>query len=336
MTAAILCKSTRLTTVRRRALAAFAILAAASVACERRAPENASVIGSVGGRPIDEEVFRKTWARDLPGRASPETRLRVMEELVARTQRLQRARALGLERDPIVVEAYEGLLLARLAEMDLAPRLKAASVDEAEIRARYEEVKDERFRTEGRVRVAVLWYDTRGQVPLEMRYRTKLEEARRRFESQKPVPEPHFGRLAIDHSEHRASRFRGGDVGWLSESEPHTDPWRARIAEIASLLSEPGELSEVVIGAEGAFLVRLMERAPASMRSFDEVCAALRQELLLEKRATVREAYARSLEAVAPAFIDREALQALTGLATKPVSDPDVHTALALEPVSKP
>jgi hypothetical protein len=66
------------------------------------------------------------------------------------------------------VEAgVESLLIARLREKQSAPLLDAVKISEDELRAAYEARRDTAFTTPAAVKLAVLWFNTRGQPRLE-------------------------------------------------------------------------------------------------------------------------------------------------------------------------
>ncbi len=89
--------------------------------------------------------------------------------------------------------------------------------------------------------------------------------------------QPRFSVLGVDYSEHAASRFKGGIVGWL-EREGGMDPWTKALAGIAFSLEETGQVSEVISRPEGIFLVRYMAQQPAILRPFEAVSGDLDQQ----------------------------------------------------------
>ena len=94
--------------------------------------------------------------------------------------------------------------------------------------------------------------------------------------------------MAVDHSEHAGSRFKGGEVGWM-EREGGTTDWCRAVAEIGFSLDETSEVSPVVTRPEGVFLVQLMAVQPALQRTFESV----RSELEKKEQSRLR----RKLEA---------------------------------------
>ncbi len=97
-----------------------------------------------------------------------------------------------------------------------------------------------------------------------------------------------FAQLAREQSEDQGSAARGGDIGFLVESE--VDPVFARAM---AALKTPGELSDVVETPYGYHIIRLEERREAGKRQFDEV----REQLLMQARnALIKDARAKEVQ----------------------------------------
>jgi len=121
-----------------------------------------------------------------------------------------------------------------------------------------------------------------------------------------------FSILGVDYSEHHASRFKNGVVGWL-ELAGGMDAWRQAVAEIAfSLDGGVGEVSPVITRPEGVFLVRVMDRKAQIQRSFDSVAAQLEREERDRLRRQVESDFTKQVEAtypvegLSPGMISRE------------------------------
>ena len=88
----------------------------------------------------------------------------------------------------------------------------------------------------------MLWFDIHGQASLAERYRPRLEAVRAEL-AQAGLPATNgFGQFALANSEHRVSRHRGGDLGWLPNS-PSQDALRTEVMRLAGTLREPGEVT---------------------------------------------------------------------------------------------
>ncbi len=259
----------------------FAALAAVVTMASCSKDEAESRLALVNDTPVTEETFRYWWSRDNLSADTPEARKALLERLIEREAMVQRATGAGLMDDPDFQEQVRSLLISRLKERELQPKLANIKTDESSLRARYESRSEELVSPE-RHQVAALWFQTRGQEPLEQRYKIRLEAVRHSMASS-PIPaEAGFGSHSRNNSEHMASRYRGGVVGSLETGREY-DPFRQVVVEIANSLDE-GEISEVIVRPEGTFLVRLVKKEAAAIQSFESVRESLAKELRTERR----------------------------------------------------
>jgi len=236
---------------------------------------------------LDQQLKDSQGARgDAP------TRQQALDELTGRAQLAQAALDAGLERDPVVRAELARVLASRLRETTLAPRLKAlkAAVPEARLREIYA-AESARFQSNEKRQVAVLWLNPNGNPQREKQYTDKLAVARDWLFKNADLaahPDQGFAVLAVDHSEHQATRYKGGVVGWL-ERGGGSDAWTKAVVEIAFSLKEAGDVSTVISRPEGVFLVRLMALQAAVLRPFEAVTAELDR---LERQRLTQQAQA--------------------------------------------
>lgn len=294
------------------------LLVLVAVACSKQSPEpGPDVLLEVGDTTITGEMLGRWWSRSAPSEDSLQARQASLERLVKHTQAVRRARALGIHDEPAVIEAIDAILIARLRELRLKPALAELEVSETESRAYYEQFKEDQFRVTSRARVAVLWLDTRGIPPLAERYGARLEAIRSQFienNANAPNNDFSFREAAITHSEHRASRFAGGDIGWVDMEAISKDRWRKAVTEIAATLNHRAEISPVILRPEGAFLVRLIDLCPARFRTYEEVRAKIENLLLTRKQAAVREQFDEWVAAEGPVRLRPDLLASLADL----------------------
>ena len=200
----------------------------------------------------------------------------------------------GLADDPVVNAEINRLLEARLRKNKLNPLLKEPpEVTEERLRELYQ-AQIKRFQSVETRQVAVLWLDSGPDPDKARRYKERLAQARKFALENRDIadhPEKGFSVLGADYSEHSASRFRGGLVGWMVR-EGNLDSWSKAVAAIAFTLTEKGEISEVTSRKEGVFLVRLMDYKPGVTRSFESVAASLKRA----EQARLREAIKKKFE----------------------------------------
>jgi hypothetical protein len=303
-----------------------AVLALLLAGCGRQpastsAPvKEVAVLATVGGQTVTEADFRRAWQQQLPAADTPEARQQVLDALITRAAQVDAARRAGVERNPEIRDEIERLLIAGLRQTQLQPHLDSTRVGEEELQAYFEQHRQTSFTQPGQDRVAVLWFDTRGQGPLAARFRPRLNAARAQVladPSAFPVAQG-FGALAVTNSEHRVSRYRGGDVGWLTASAAGTTAsgWNPAVQGIARTLRVPGDLSEVVESPEGLFLVRLIARRPGGVADYASVRERIAQDLHRERRQRLEADFLSGI--LAASLIQRQpaALAAVDGLTT--------------------
>ena len=230
-------------------------------------------------------------------------RKKALDELVTRAQFAQAALAANLDRDPVVRAQFARALASRLKEQTLVPRLKemSAPIPEPRLRELYQ-AGIARFRSNEKRQIAVLWLNHNGDPARGKQYEEKLAAAREWFFTNgdlKDHPEQGFSALSVDHSEHAASRYKGGVVGWL-EREGGMDAWSKAVAEIAFAVKEPGEVSPVTARPEGIFLVRYMALKPAVLRPFEAVADELDRAERQRMRAAAEAEFEADIKAKHP------------------------------------
>lgn len=249
------------------------------------------VLLKVGSITVDQADLDYQIKENYGGRSDEQTRRKALDELASRAQFAQAAIDEDLLDDPLVRAEIARILANRLKERDLYPELKAAAatpVPEARLRELYA-ADESRFRSNEKRQVAVLWLKPGGDPKREQQYMDKLASAREWFfnnDDLKAHPEQGFSTLGVDYSEHQASRYKGGVLGWM-ESGGGMDAWTKAVAEIAFSLNEPGEVSAVITKPEGVFLVRYMTAKPAFLRPFEEVSNELEQVERKQIRTTL-------------------------------------------------
>ncbi len=249
--------------------------AAAPAAAE---PEAGALL-VVGSITITQADLDHYLAESRGGRTDEGNRREALDELAKRARLAQAALDVGLDKDPLVRAEIARLLGNRYKELNLSPRLKeaaAAEPSEERLRELYK-AGESGFRSAEKRQVAVLWLDPKGNPDRERQYVEKLTAARDWYAqdaSLKAQPDQGFSILSVDYSEHQASRYKGGIVGWL-EAGANTDPLSKAAAEIAFQLPEAGAVSEVISRPEGVFLVRCMAVRPAVLRTFESVAGDL-------------------------------------------------------------
>lgn len=218
------------------------------------------VLATVGSRVIrsehlDLELERRRQLGDHPDRSA------VLQDLIQRESLLAYALELGLDRDPSVIRASEDLLIAHLKDRELQALSAAPPTPNTSPSPR--RTTTPKPHPPSQIRFAVLRQQTHSRMSSQRR-----DEARQRLiaaHDHSPNLPPHtqgFGQLALEFSDDDATRFQGGDMGWMPEDSARLRHEPA-VLRAAFALRNPGDLSPIVEGRDGLYLVRLVGRRPA-------------------------------------------------------------------------
>jgi len=209
-----------------------------------------------------------------------------LQRLTDREALIATALRRGLQHDEAIRRQYENMLIGRLRTDELEPLLTEVDVTPDDIEGAY--LADEAsYRISALTHVAVLRLQHgmgRGD-----KVREQLQAVREGM-LKDPADGPGFGKLAIANSDHQASRYRGGDVGWLRDGQGPS--WLPQaVIQAAWELEEPGQLSLVIEDDKAVFLVRMIEKKGEGRRPLESVSASIKARLLKEKRQQVEEQF---------------------------------------------
>lgn len=260
-----------------------------AVGCGSGGPAGSGADPEVVAR-IDEDVLTvEDVQREVDlraGRAAPIPELPVLvDEMVERRILVEKAIAEGLDRDPELRRSWENLLIGRYKENHLRDQLRAITITDEEIGARYEGNAD-RYSRPAKARLAILTLRTSPVMSPEEREAVvaRMAEARGKVLAADDLgPGPGFGRLAVPYSEDQVTRHRGGDTGWLDEGVDYR--WPAEVVG-AGFDLKVGAVSEPLVTDDAVYLVRKLDERPASRIPLAQVRDQIRKEL---QRAAIDE-----------------------------------------------
>jgi parvulin-like peptidyl-prolyl isomerase len=275
-----------------------------------------TVLATVGSRPITAEDVRSEVERRQKAHQPVPEKSALLQEMVAHEALLQRARQAGLESDPDVRREMENLLIGQLKERELTPRLDGLPVSEEEIQAAYQS-NLQRYTRPAKVRLAILVLQANPKMSESKRagLKARLQEARQRLE-ENPAPGGRgpaaqgFGALAIRYSDDQASRYRGGDIGWIDPDAPSTR-WPRQVVATGCALQK-NQVSELIETPDGLYLVMKTDHREAIVTPFPQVRESIRQSLLVQKQRDLRESFLEETVRGAAAVVDQKALAAFT------------------------
>ena len=307
---------------RRLLLVGIASVLALVAGCSKK--ENANVLAKVGPSEIQVDDFKREWALRAESSRTILSSEDLLEELISRELLLLKAKQSGLEQDPEVRRAIRGLLVNKLKERELKPRAESVEVTADEVRARYEQNRA-LYRTPAKARLAILYLQTDAKAS-EARLaeaRARMAEARAAAGGELPDPGRGFGGVALTYSEDQASRYKGGDIGWLDVGREGYR-WPKEVVAAGFALKNKGDVSDVIQTAKGLYLVAKLDTRAAVTTPLEQVEVTLRRQLAAEKRQQVEQAFMKSIREGVAVKINATALASLKSL--------PVNMAKAAEP----
>ncbi len=233
----------------------------------------ANAVAVVEGQAITAEAFQAELARraqTAPGRyADPREKQALLEEMIRLEVLYQKALAAGYDKHPQIAAGIKRMITAKYEE-DRLTQLGQPKPSPEEI-VDYYRNHPRQFGTPAKVRVALIEFKAARTATAEKRAeigrkaQAVLAEAKAA-----PATDGTFGLLAQTYSEDQASRYRGGDIGWLTAGDTNA-PWDRAVLVAISYLTQSGDFAPVIETPTAFYLVKLVERRPASLRPLAEV-----------------------------------------------------------------
>ncbi len=253
------------------------------------------VLAKVGDRAITKEDFE--WEVERLQRSGRPVRDKeaLLRELITHEALLQRARKEGIDEERSTQREVGNLLIAKLRDRVLKERLASVEVSDEEISGEYQD-NIARYRKLAKDRLAVLVLKGSKQMSEEKHWelRTTMERARGKA-IENPMTGGHgpsaqgFGSMAVDYSDDQASRYRGGDIGWLIAGN-YEYRWPQEVPETGYSL-ERGEVSDVLEIKGDFYLIKKTDFVEGTVTPMEKVRSSLKRTLLARKRAEVEDRF---------------------------------------------
>jgi len=261
-----------------------------------RLPSNA--VATVNGQVIAHDTFVKELARRpaafAGGQAGSDEKQALLEQLIRFEVLYQKALAAGYDKDPEIVAEIKRMVAAKYLEDQMA-KLGHPKVGDEEVAAYYKTHAD-RFGGSGKVRVALIELKVPRTAQAERRAEVaNLAQALLAEAATNPPADGTFGLLAQHHSEDQASRYRGGDIGWVSVDDTNT-VWDPAVMAAILKLKVPEELAPVIETPTAFYLVKLVERRPARARPLPDVKAGIEWLVARERAEQQEQAFYNALK----------------------------------------
>jgi len=191
----------------------------------------------------------------------------------------------GFDKDDEVQNEFKKAMIQEWIRQKFNDADGMKSVSDASLHEFYDSHRDEYQRPE-RLRLQMVLFAG------EAKAKADAEHSLKALASKKDVSA--FAELARMRSDDPTSKMRGGDLDFHTHDEL-AKSYGDEVAKAADALKAPNDISGVVHGARGYYLLRLEARQPSFSRSFEQVEASLRSRLWNEKRTQLFDDYMKNL-----------------------------------------
>lgn len=253
------------------------------------APESEEVLAQVGDVPVTTAQFQIAIRERSRGLRSSVDQKKVLLELINEAALTDYAQKQGFCDEPAVQLATRRFLAHRIKERELVPKLNTIAPSDEACR-RYYKNHSQEYMVPERRKLAILRLT--GSSTMSAAKRESLGERMKEVrEAARELPEDvrGFGRLATKYSDHQATRYRGGDVGWVRHEEHAA--WPQKVIDAGFALDETGDVSRVVSVDHAFYLVRLQAVRAPTVQPFDDVCETIRVRLMKQRRRDYQEQF---------------------------------------------
>jgi len=250
-------------------------------------PAKGQVVAVVNGNPImvadlEAEITRRTRGRSLSSMSSKE-REAVLQELIKQESVFAQARSEGFDQSPQIARQIHELIVSRYLEAHLGKLSVPTAASEDEIQQYYDQHSGN-FATSLQVRFAVIKLGCSPKATKAKRAEAfvRAQEILRQAQAAASASgNKSFEGLARQFSDDQATRYQGGDAGWISRTQP--DRWDAAVIDAAFAMVQPGDVAPVVVAPDAFYLIKLLDRKEASRRPLAEVSKMIAYQIELAK-----------------------------------------------------
>ncbi|MBX3744873.1 MAG: peptidyl-prolyl cis-trans isomerase [Verrucomicrobiae bacterium] len=267
-------------------------------------------IAVVGSQAISPDTLLGAWIQRNQGTVAPADKAAVLDDLIRRELLHAEARRTAFDERPDILAAWRDFVINRFAEERERTGGALPPPTEAEIEDHYERHLSH-YSSPERIRAALILIR---QSPLADEERKEALVARlaalRDQAVQQADSAPDFGELARAHSEHRATRHLGGDVGWMTH-DTAAGAWPDEVVTALFALRRQGEISPAIRTSEGLFLLKLIARQPSEPLPLADVRERISQQLSRTRALEAEAAFYEGLKRAHPVRIDTNLLAEL-------------------------
>ncbi len=252
--------------------------------------ENTDILATINGSTITKKTFKETMSRRMGEYSTIKERSALLDEMVQFEVRYAAAVQQGIDKEPLIRAAFRRMVVNRFLDKEFEPRLVGIKVTEDEIQNYHAEHVDD-FTSPEMVHVAIIKISLPPNVSKDKKEQLLQRTQQARSEAASlPLDTPTLAAVAVKYSDDPVSRYRGGDAGWIN-TELSPQKWEQAVINSIPSLSRAGELSSIIEGKAGFYLIKLMEIRQSAPIPLAKVSGKIGHLLMQEKKKQLSDAF---------------------------------------------
>jgi hypothetical protein len=265
-------------------------LAGAGCGEQKAPPPPVEGVAEVGGVSISGEAFGRFMRQRAGHNPNRFTNLTEKEallgEMIDGEATFAKAKASGFDQRPDIQESIKRLIVSRFLEQQARRQESEPPITDRDLEQYYHE-HEQKYTIPAKARGAVIFRRIPAGATAEKREEALGAAGKILDEAKAAKDELAFAQIVQKNSEDQASRYRSGDLGWISQ-EAKLWGIEPAIVEALFALKTPGDFAPLVVTENGVYVLKLVEKQPPSIRPFAELKEEIRY-LVARQRQEQRE-----------------------------------------------
>jgi peptidyl-prolyl cis-trans isomerase C len=296
------------------------LLTAAGCRQQQQTPAPAKEIARVGDVSISRDAFQALLNRRARGTSERFETLSakeaLLDEMIRHEAVFAKARAAGFDQRPDIQESVRRLIASKFQEeqMKLQPAFDP-SPSGMEVEQYYQQHPD-KYAAAAKARGAVVFLKISPLAAPDKREQL-MAKAQSLLDQARTASPRDFALLVQANSEDQSTRYRGGDLGWMSR-EAKASALDPAVTEALFTLQKPGDVAPLVSTGRGVYIVKLLDFQPPGIRPLKEVKEGTAYALRKQKEEQHEQDFFAAMKAGLEIRVNRPLLESI-----HPPSAPD-------------
>lgn len=245
--------------------------------------EQVARVGSVSISRNEYEALLNLRAHGDTNRfANLDAKEALLDELIRREAILAKAKAAGFDQRPDIQESVKRMIVAKFEAEQTATNSNAPLPSQEEIAAYYQQ-HIEKFTIPAKAHGAMIFLKVSPLADAPRRTEA-MDKADALLAKAKNSSAKEFAKLASENSDDAATRYQGGDIGWIAQGTKSSAAEPETIAALFTLKNE-GDVAPLITTKKGVYIVKLLGFTSAGPRPLKEVSDLIGYTIDKEKRA---------------------------------------------------